>query len=336
MCENSYTTKSTIISYTARTYTAEDASIWDQFVAQAKNATFLFHRDFMEYHRDRFQDASLLVFKGDQLISLLPLNRKGNEVYSHQGLSYGGFVLSPKVKFNEVLAICKAGLVFLASEGFKLVHYKMMPRVYHVLPADEMEYVLFLLKAQLTRTDISSVIDLHQPFKIQSNRMEGVKKAQKKELLVREELDFKGFWNEILIPNLTERHGVKPVHTLDEIELLASRFPKNIKQFNVYHQETIVGGATIFETPHLVHVQYISGNADKQQLGSLDFLFYTLIKSVYKNKRYFDFGISNENQGMQLNEGLLYWKECFGARSSSNQFYTVETANHSLLDSVFI
>ena len=290
----------------------------------------------MEYHEDRFEDASLLLFKGDKLVSLLPLNRKENEVFSHQGLSYGGFVLSNKVKFNEVLEICKAGLAFLASEGIAHLHYKQMPRFYHSQPADEMDYLLFLLKAHCYRTDVSSVIDLSNPLKIQSNRIEGVKKAEKLGLEVMEEPSFDRFWNDILIPNLNERHGASPVHTLEEIELLAKRFPKHIKQYNVYDGEKIVGGATIFETPHLVHVQYISGNGDKQQLGSLDFLFHSLITDVYRQKRYFDFGISNENQGMQINEGLLYWKECFGARSYSNTFYTIDTANHTLLDSVLI
>ena len=59
-------------TYTARRYTAEDAELWNEFVASAKNATFLFHRDFMDYHSDRFTDFSVLVFKDDALYALLP------------------------------------------------------------------------------------------------------------------------------------------------------------------------------------------------------------------------------------------------------------------------
>ena len=33
---------------------------WDAFVKTSKNGTFLFMRDYMEYHNDRFIDYSLL------------------------------------------------------------------------------------------------------------------------------------------------------------------------------------------------------------------------------------------------------------------------------------
>ncbi len=310
--------------------------MWNNFVAESKNATFLFHRNFMDYHSNRFEDYSLLVYKNDKLIALLPLNKKENEVVSHQGLSYGGLLFSKKIKFKESLESFKSILNYLASHKIQRFHLNVMPKIYHIMPADEIDYLLFLTDARLTRTDLSSTIDLGNPIKIQSNRMEGVKKAKKLGLTIKEDANFTPFWNDILIPNLKAQHDATPVHSLDEIEKLAKNFPQNIIQFSVYKEEMIVAGATIFETEHLVHVQYISANAQKQQLGSLDFLFHYLITERYKGKRYFDFGISNVNNGKQMNDGLLYWKECFGARGISHQFYTIETTKYSKLDSVFL
>ncbi len=109
-----------------------------------------------------------------------------------------------------------------------------------------------------------------------------------------------------------------------------------MKQFNVYQNETLVGGTTIFETKKVAHAQYISANSEKQQLGTLDFLFNYLINEKYAEKDYFDFGISNENKGQQINEGLLSWKESFGARSIIHEFYEIETKNHQLLNDLFI
>lgn len=296
----------------------------------------MFHRDFMDYHNDRFQDYSLLVYKDEKLVGMLPANISEGVLHSHQGLSYGGLLLQRKVKFNEVLEICKAVFSFLSSEGIKKVQLKLLPKIYYEIPSDEMNYVLFLLKAKRTRVDIASVIENSNRLKIQSNRIEGVKKAQKSGLRIEQVVSFEAFWNEILIPNLTMQHASKPTHTLEEITLLAKRFPKKIVQYNVYKENIIVGGATVFETKQVANVQYISANSNKQALGTLDFLFEYLIKEKYVTKKYFSFGISNENQGMSLNEGLLYWKECFGARSIAHEFYEIETANHSLLDAVFI
>lgn len=310
--------------------------MWNQFVTTAKNATFLFHRNFMEYHSDRFKDASLLVFKNIKLVGILPANRVGDTIFSHQGLSYGGLVLSNKTKLVEAALAFKAILKFLEAEKVTTLHLKVMPKIYHLQPADEIKYLLFLTEATQTRVDVSATIYNESALKIQANRMEGVKKALKQGLWLETEQNFSTFWTKILIPNLQNRHGASPVHSLEEIESLAAKFPKNIVQFNVMKEHDIVAGATLFITDTVAHVQYISANEDKQQLGSLDFLFHQLITSNYREKKYFDFGVSNENQGKNINKGLQYWKECFGARSITQEFYEVKTANHTKLDFVFI
>lgn len=322
--------------FSTKLYTSNDKRSWDTFIGEAKNATFLFRRDFMEYHAPKFTDFSLLVYKAKKLVAVLPANRVDDKVYSHQGLTYGGLVLSKNSKLEEVAAIFSEVLEFLASEGVKTLNIKLVPAIYHLLPSDEIEYLLFLTEAKRVRADILSCIEMENALKILSNRMEGVKKAQKNNLQIREGSEFTAFWEKILIPNLKERHNAQPVHSLQEIEKLTAFFPMNIIQFNVYKGNEIVAGATIFETKKVAHVQYISANADKQQLGSLDFLFEYLIKSRYQDKKFFDFGTSNENNGKQVNKGLQYWKECFGARSIVQDFYEVETTNYKKLKGVFI
>ena len=322
--------------YTVQTYQASDYKTWNDFIASAKNATFLFHRDFMEYHSDRFTDHSLLLYKGSKLIAVLPANSVDQELYSHQGLTYGGLVLAPKVKLVDVIEGCQVLLEYLYDQGITTLHLKEVPSFYCQLPSEEMAYVLQLLQANCTRVDTASVIDYRHRLAIQSNRIEGVKKAKKQGLRIEETQDFTSFWNEILLPNLTKRHNAKPTHTLDEIIQLTTKFPKNIRQFNVYKDDQIVAGATIFETKTTAHVQYISANEQKQELGALDFLFSALITDTFSGKGYFDFGISNEQQGQKLNKGLSYWKECFGARTHVHRFYEIETANHHLLNDVWL
>ena len=290
----------------------------------------------MDYHQDRFDDASLLIYKNEKLIAVFPANKVESIIHSHQGLSYGGLILQKKASFNDAFETFKAIISFYKSEKFQTLNIKLIPEVYQKLPSNEIDYFLFLIDAKLTRRDVSSTIEYTQKLKIQSNRLEGKKKAIKNDLIISEDQNFKVFWNQILVPNLKEKYQAKPVHSLNEIELLHSKFKENIKQFNVYKNNEIVAGATIFETENVAHVQYISANNDKQQLGSLDFLFEHLINSVYKEKKYFDFGISNENQGQNINQGLLFWKEGFGARTTKQDFYTIDLQNVKDLNAVFI
>lgn len=311
-------------------------SDWNKLVQNSKNGTFLFHRDFMEYHQDRFHDASVIIFKNDKPIAIFPANTVYKTVFSHQGLTYGGLVYGSKLKFHSVLEIFKSVLQFYETEGFDTLNLKQLPAIYNAIPNDELQYIMFLLEAKLVRRDMLSVVNLSENIAFSKDRKDGVKRAIKNGLVVKNDNLFEDFWNRILIPNLKEKHDAKPVHSLEEIKLLHQRFPDNIKQFNVYQNDVLVAGTTIFVSDQVAHSQYISTNADKNQLGSLDFLHDYLLKEVYKNKPFFDFGISNENQGKQVNSGLLYWKEGFGARAISQNFYSVPLQHHEKLKNVML
>jgi len=137
----------------------------------------------------------------------------------------------------------------------------------------------------------------------------------------------------VLTPQLAARYGVKPVHTLEEITLLASRFPDKIKQFSAYRGDEIVAGTTIYETPTVAHSQYAAATNQGRQTGAQAYLFSSLIEQ-YEEKPVFDFGISNEHEGRALNHGLLHWKEGFGARSYAHDFYEIATGNYPKLEPV--
>lgn len=310
--------------------------MWNAFIAKAKNATFLFHRNFMEYHADRFTDCSLLIFEGDKLISVLPGNRTGDVVHSHQGLTYGGLVFGNRVKMSQSIAIMQSILRFLNSKGVGKLNIKTIPAIYHLNPSGEMQYVLFLANAIKTRTDVLSVIDLTKPFKIAKTRRESIRRGERNGLIIKEEPNFKLFWDAILIPNLNAKHAASPVHSVAEIELLYERFPQNIRHFNVYDGDQIVAGTTVFISENVAHPQYISGNADKNALGSLDYLYHYLLTEIFGDKHFFDFGISNEQHGRKINSGLLFWKESFGAQPFTQDFYEVDTANYELLENVLL
>lgn len=199
-----------------------------------------------------------------------------------------------------------------------------------------MQYLSFILKADLIRRDTLSVLNLLQKPKPSKDRIAGNKRALKNNLVVKEVETFDAFWNTILIPNLNAKHEAQPVHSLTEIKYLKRKFPKQIRQFNVYKNDEIVAGTTIFETKYVAHSQYISGNEDKNIIGSLDFLHLYLMQEVFADKAYFDFGISNENQSKNINQGLQYWKEGFGARTITQDFYQIDFKNIHNLDTVFI
>ncbi len=290
----------------------------------------------MEYHAEKFKDFSLIVLDNEKWIAVLPANVIKNELFSHQGLTFGGLIYNEKIKLESVISALQEILKFLSVNGFQKLFLKTIPSIYHQKPAEELNYALFLANAKLFRRDSLSVIDLTKKNKITSGRSEGIKKALNLKLEIREETSFDLFWNEILIPNLNMKFKAKPVHSVEEITKLKNLFPTNIRQFNVYQNNKIVAGTTIFESDNVAHAQYISGNQSKSENGSLDFLYYHLITTIFAKKHYFDFGTSNEEQGRRLNSGLNFWKESFGARTIVHDFYAIETKNYTLLKNIII
>lgn len=323
-------------NYTIKKYETQDFQKWNAFIEQSINGTFLHNRNFMDYHKDRFSDFSLIVLDGEKWVAILPANVTGENVHSHQGLTFGGLIYNEKQKLETILSVFSEILKFLDIHKIAKLIVKLIPNIYQQKPAEELNYALFLANATLIRRDALSVIDVTKQNKIASGRLEGVKKALNLKLEIREETNFKLFWNEILTPNLNTKFNVKPVHSLDEIIKLHDLFPTNIRQFNVYQNDTIIAGTTIFESKNVAHAQYISGNESKSENGSLDFLYHHLITKVFTNKLYFDFGTSNEEQGRKLNSGLNFWKESFGARTIVHDFYEIQSKNFDLLKNVII
>lgn len=311
-------------NYKILLYNNQQLDNWNNFVSIAKNATFLFNRHFMDYHQERFEDASLMIYDDEKLVAIFPANRVGDKVYSHQGLSYGGLVITQKTKLNDYLKMVNEIIKFYNDLNINSLIVKQMPTYYCSNFSDEWTYTAFLLQAKTFKIETSAVIDLSKPFNYSKDRKEGVKRGLKNELTIKETDNFSLFWRDILEPNLKQRHAAKPVHSLEEIALLKSRFPNQIRQFNVYLADKIVAGTTIFETEFVAHSQYMSANDDRSTLGSLDFLHDHLFKNVFQEKKYFDFGISNENNGLSLNVGLNYWKQSFGASICANFVHEID------------
>jgi len=276
-----------------------------------------------------------MIFEKDELMGVLPTNKEGNICFSHSGLTYGGFVLKPQLKFEAIKILVKSTLEFLNRQGIKSLKLKMIPRIYQHRNNDAMDYLMFILNTKLYRSDLLSVVRIGEGI-FSRDRIAGYKRGIKNSLVIKEEEDLADFWECLLIPTLRNKHQVSPVHSIEEINLLKSRFKNNIRQFNVYHNDKMVAGTTIFETEYVAHSQYIASNSQKNELGSLDFLHMHLIKEVFRDKKYFDFGISSKDQGRVVNKGLLYWKEGFGTSGYIQNFYEIKTDNYNILNEVFI
>ena len=302
-------------------YTAIYKESWDQLIDDSVNGSFFFKRDFMEYHQDRFEDASLIAFENEKVVAVLPASIENGVVTSHGGLTFGGVITRNGCKTVSIINVLDAIVSYYQSLGVSKFVYKAIPSCYKKAPSDDDVYKLTCLGAQLIRRDLSSVVCLTDDVVISKSRKRDSKNARKKGVEVRESQDFDEYWR-ILEATLKERHGVAaPVHTVDEIKRLACSFPNNIKLFGAYLNDVMISGSVMFINDTVAHTQYLASSPEGRSVGGMDLLLYELILNHFAHKKWFSFGISTEDQGKVLNVGLISHKEKFGAGTIVHDHY---------------
>ena len=112
------------MTITIKKYTNDDKNDWNEFIKNSKNGIFMFDRNYMDYHSDRFVDFSLLFYDDEKLVGLLPASRHGEEVRSHGGLTYGGIICDNSMKQHRMLEIFECLKTFLKENGIKNLLYK--------------------------------------------------------------------------------------------------------------------------------------------------------------------------------------------------------------------
>jgi len=296
-------------------YDATMAAQWNEFVRLSRNGTFLHQRGYMDYHSDRFVDCSLIAMQEGKLRALLPANVDGDTLWSHRGLTYGGWLV-PLKHFDAtvMIQVMDAAVEWMRSNGLKRLVYKPVPHIYHRYPCEEDLYALFRHHATLIETNISTTIDLTCPLPLDRGNKSGANAARKAGITVGPSDDWQGYWH-LLSSLLDERYDTRPVHSLDEMLLLHSRFPDNTRLYTATLDGELLAGVVMYLSEPVAHCQYIGASPRGKESKALTLLFDHLIQeSARDGYRYFDFGISNEDHGRYLNEGLVRQKSRLGGR----------------------
>lgn len=304
--------------YEIKRYTPSEQNRWDTFVSEARNSSLLFMRDYMDYHADRFDDFSLMAYKGARLSALLPANLADGVLHSHQGLTFGGWILPRKhIDGSDLLEIFQSAMEFCRKEGISAIDYKTIPTIYHEQPSEEDFYCLTRLGGIVTECRLSESIRLASNPGLNTLRRRHLRKAA--DYSIREAADdplVTGQFYVMLCECLAERHSTRPVHTLQELSKLHLLFPENIRIFIIDDQAGAQAGVCIYSWHDVAHCQYIASTQRGRELNLLTPLFSFLIDDVFADCRYFDFGTSNEADG-SLNDGLLRQKASYGASGIS-------------------
>jgi hypothetical protein len=293
---------------------------WDALVARAKNRNFLFLRDYMDYHQDRFADHSLLFLAKGRALACLPANETQAGLQSHQGLTFGGLVMHRDIRLNEVSAIVSALGSYLAASGLRELVYRPMPYPYHELPAEEDLLALHEIGAAAIELRTTAMLRVAGPSRFSVNRRGDLKRCLLAEVEVKRSWAIAAFMR-LCADHLARRHSTKPVHSEAEMTRLADRFPDNIQLYLAERRGETVGGMVIYRNAACSRPQYLGLSAAGEELGAEAAIFDHLLRRVLTAGSWLDLGTSNDPASGAINDGLYRYKEGLGARAVRQATY---------------
>lgn len=311
---------------TIKRYQDDCQAEWDAFNQTAKNRLFMFDRNYMDYHRDRFQDHSLMFYDEGELVALLPACEADGVLLSHGGLTYGGFLTNTGMKQHTMNDCMEALAAYGREQGWSGIVYKLIPHIYHSQPAEEDRYALYANGGKLVTVDASTYVSLEAPLKMPKGRKAQVSRAKREGVTIEVRTGAEDYETFIALENevLQARHDTRAVHTGAELKLLHDRFPENIHLFAAMKDGKMIAGTVVFEYDSAVHTQYMAANEEARQIGALDLAVATVLEKYRETKRWLDFGISTEHGRIFLNEGLIAQKEGFGGRTGVYEIWELK------------
>ncbi len=302
------------MKYQLVAYSGKFRRDWDSLVATARNGLFLFFRDFLEYHADRFDDASFLLYRQGKVVALLPAHIVSNELRSHYGLTFGGWVVAPDCRYEDM----EVGFNLLEQEMRQLdlarLIYRPVPFPYQSEPCGD---DLYLLQQRGARCEssilgafMSTMVDRVGKKQLRKN----LRKAEEKfPCQFHETDDLDRFWD-FLTKFLQARHRSEPVHRLDEIKLLKSRFPENIRFAVASNGDEWYGGEVLFLSGQVTRFQYGFRNLE-QSLSNVHLRLFEWIRRQPEYLRpWIDLGTSMDPESGRLLKSLHGHKENLGCR----------------------
>ncbi len=317
-------------------YHESQAEQWDAFVAQSRNGTAFHSRRFLSYHpHERFTDHSLLLRKDGHIVALLPaaeiVDQGKKSLISHPGASYGGLVLASDCSVADTGAVIDAILAYARSEKFTgLSLLRLTPSSVRRQYADDQEYWIFQRGGSVSRLEMDGSIDLsgwHEDKLLEhfsGKCRNAVRQAQRSGLKVKITEDWEAFWI-ILEATLASRHATKPTHDLPEIRRLKAQLGDELRLFAAFDDQRMVGGiVTVALHSGALYTLYIAQDYAAQKVHPVHLVLTEVIRTcLLESRNVLHLGVSTEDGGKVVNEGLFFFKESFGMKPVRRESWTI-------------
>ena len=299
-------------------YEQKHHKIWDEFVKNSKNGTIFHTQTFLSYHKDRFEDASILIYKKNSLIALFPAVEVDNKTISHQGSTYGGLIVRKDNRLKTSFEIWEEIIKYYN----KTIEFRKSEYIFDMYPSEEVVFSAKKIGFKEVYEELSTCLDLNY-IKFTKGRKWALTKCKNLKIVF-DDMNYERYY-EILQNNL-KKHNSTPTHTLEEMKLIKNLLPNNYFLVSIYLNDMMIAGIwLVIANSKTAHTFYIAQNYEYKDLQPLSCIVKYIIEYLQNNNfTYLNFGISTENRGEIINFGLFEFKESFGGFGVSRRYYRRE------------
>jgi hypothetical protein len=310
-----------------------DQRDWDELIFDPmSNGEFVNSMQYLSYHPEgRFTDASVAIVDADTntVKSVFPAasDRSRHSVVSHPGTTFAGMIYNLRnLSIEELENHIDLLISHYREQGFLKLEMRLPSIAYHNQPEAKLIFLLLQKKFQIKGSHLINAIKLEKIHNEEDlikqyliKRRNRIKKTLNLQTLKFEKWEKiePSVWDH-LSDHLIQKFGTGPTHSLDEINILCSKFPEQIVPYGVTEKETNQYGALglIFKYKQVFHTQYLDTNFELSTPYPNFFLIHHLIlTAVEEGYSVFSFGASTEKWGSVLNKGLFRYKDEFGGGS---------------------
>jgi len=297
----------------------DDRTIWREFLGKSYGMTIFHNPDFLSYHEEKFNEHHIGVYKGEQLLGIMPMaiiSEDSSQIArSPYGASYGGIIFSSVMSYSNSKAILNSIIEYLKSLSVNEVIITSPTGICYTVYSDTFLFVMMEAGFTVINSDVTSIVclsDIDLAKKTFTSRARNMqKKARKEGVTVIENAEVDIFWE--AMDKTFKRHGESPTHSKEEFKYLNSLFPDDIYcDIAVFDKKPIAGIGYFTLNKYVCMSFYLCNDIDYKETQALSLLVYdSIIKSQQKKFKYFDFGTSSVN--MRARENIFFFKESFGA-----------------------
>ena len=297
----------------------DDYTIWKKFLGKAYGRTIFHNPDFLSYHKKKFNEHHIGIYKGDQLLGIMPMAiiTEGSRqiARSPYGASYGGVIFPSVMSYSNSKAILKSLIEYLEALCINEVIITPAIEICYAIYSDTFLFAMMEEKFTVINSDVTSIVCLSEvdieskTFSSRARNMQ--KKARKEGVTVIENAEVDMFWE--VMDKTFKRHGKSPTHSKEEFKYLNSICPEDIYcDIAVLGKKPVAGIGYFTLNEYVCMSFYLCNDIDYKESQALSLLVYeSIIKAQRMGFKYFDFGTSSVN--MIARENIFLFKESFGA-----------------------